>query len=554
MFGILFRATLLDLAKVLLVTASVLVTVIAFGAAIKPLSENLLGPSDLMRWMAYATVPMMQFALPFAAAFAGVIVYHRMSSENEVLAMAVSGIPYRRILLPALGMGVLLTVVMVVIVDWGAPTFWRALKTLVANDATRVFVAQVERGEAFRIDKTEIYADEAHQVPPPPETGATQRLVLVGVAAMELGEDGLPRREFTAQYATVDLHRVRDNAVLKVALQDATIFNRGDRAIAGSHIVRPEAVDFGQAIEQGPKGMSFLELLRFRDSMEQFPPMVARREKLLDSLAAADAWARLAADIAARRPVPLLASGSAEKTLWTIEAERLEGAKAVGGSKGGVVLRQYLGTSPDPAKLRTEVTAPAVEISLAESRDGSPPRFDLLVEEGVVRDVRTAPDGKGTVRPVRVADLALGGDVESRSARSNAELLREADAVIASFKAGPSESVRALIDAYAKELAGRTQYYRNEVVARIVQRSSQAMTALLMLLAASIFAIGLRHRSTLVVYLLAFVPAIVDVLLISGGEQMLRRDVNVWGFLVAYSGNALLLVVCIAGWWKLSRH
>ena len=108
---ILFRHIFLELVKVLVVTTSVLVTVIAFGAAIKPLSENLLGPLDLLRYILLATVPMLQFALPFSAAFAGVVVYHRLTIDNEIVAMAASGIPYRRVLMPAVALGLVLTVV-----------------------------------------------------------------------------------------------------------------------------------------------------------------------------------------------------------------------------------------------------------------------------------------------------------------------------------------------------------------------------------------------------------------------------------------------------------
>ena len=102
---ILFRHIVADLLRVMLLTASVLVTVIAFGAAIRPIMQNLFGPEDLLQFVALASVPMLQFALPFAGAFAGTIVYARLTSENEVLAMSAAGLAYRKILLPAAGIG-----------------------------------------------------------------------------------------------------------------------------------------------------------------------------------------------------------------------------------------------------------------------------------------------------------------------------------------------------------------------------------------------------------------------------------------------------------------
>ena len=50
------------------------------------------------------------------------------------------------------------------------------------------------RGEGILVGDLEIYADEAMVSPDPPDTGARERLVLAGVAALELGgEGGMPR-------------------------------------------------------------------------------------------------------------------------------------------------------------------------------------------------------------------------------------------------------------------------------------------------------------------------------------------------------------------------
>ena len=51
-----------ELLKTILITTGVLVTVIAFGATIKPLVRNLLGGLDVLRYVAMASVPMLQYA------------------------------------------------------------------------------------------------------------------------------------------------------------------------------------------------------------------------------------------------------------------------------------------------------------------------------------------------------------------------------------------------------------------------------------------------------------------------------------------------------------
>ena len=162
---ILLRHIIAELLRVQILTASVLVAVIAFGAAIRPIMQNLLGAEELLQFVALASVPMLQYALPFAGAFAGTIVYARLAADNEVLAMSAAGLSYRRILLPAAVLGVALLVGMAVLVDAGVPRFWTSMRRLITRDVTRLFVSAVERGEAFRVGNTQLYADEVLVIP-----------------------------------------------------------------------------------------------------------------------------------------------------------------------------------------------------------------------------------------------------------------------------------------------------------------------------------------------------------------------------------------------------
>lgn len=547
LFGILFRSQFLELLKVLAVTTGVLVTVIAFGAAIKPLSENLLGPADLLRYMLFATIPMLQFALPFAAAFAGVIVFHRLASDNEIVAMATSGLSYRRILAPAIALAVLLTAAMVVIVDLGAPTFWQALRRIEGSDLTRLLVARIDRGEAFRVGGTEIYADEAHVVDAPEDTGAQRRLVLVGVAAVELASDGTPRREFAARYATVDFHRLAAGDVLKVALTDATSYSAGDGAIAGASVVRPEMIDLGQRRRASPKELRLGELWRLPSELERFPPVVARRDALLSALAAADAWRSIDAALAAGGVV---AFDATDGSRWLLDGGRLVGQRVVGGDSGGretgLRLRHLEGDG-----VRARASGREGTLTLVSSEPGDRARFDLLVEEATIDDPRAG----SARRALRLTDLALAEtERPSRGELPNEELLAAAATAGGAFASGPVEAVRAAIAARADELETQLSKLRAEVVARLVQRSAQALTAPLMLLSGAILAVLLRRKAALLVYLVAFLPSIATILLISGGEQMLRDATRAAGFAVAYSGVVGLAVASLVGWRILARH
>ena len=221
---LLHRSILADLLRTTILVTTVLVTVIAFGAAVRPLAQNLLGPADLPRFLLLACVPMLQYALPFAAAFATVSVYHRMSVDREVQAMEAAGLSMRRIVFPAFALGLSLLVAMLALVHFAAPRFWIGMQDLLARDAARLLAAAVEQGEGIRVGDLEIYADEAMVSPDPPDTGARERLVLAGVAALELGgEGGMPRTEFTAEHAVIDVHQGEAGAILKLVLINATV-------------------------------------------------------------------------------------------------------------------------------------------------------------------------------------------------------------------------------------------------------------------------------------------------------------------------------------------
>jgi len=114
--SILVRHVIAEIAKVLVLTTTVMVIVVAFGAVIRPLAQNLLGPFGVAKYVALATVPMLQFALPFAGGFAATLVTHRMVSDNEFLAMSVSGLSYRSIFRPHVVLGVALAIIMAAII------------------------------------------------------------------------------------------------------------------------------------------------------------------------------------------------------------------------------------------------------------------------------------------------------------------------------------------------------------------------------------------------------------------------------------------------------
>ncbi len=93
-----------------------------------------------------------------------------------------------------------------------------------------------------------------------------------------------------------------------------------------------------------------------------------------------------------------------------------------------------------------------------------------------------------------------------------------------------------------------------DLVARGNQRFAQALTGLLLPLLAGVLAVRSRSTLVLVVFLLAFLPAIGLMLCISSGEQMTRWDRPQAGLALIWGSEAAMAIAVAWGWWRASRN
>ncbi|MCA9294789.1 MAG: LptF/LptG family permease, partial [Phycisphaerales bacterium] len=82
---ILWRHLAFELARILCLATAALVVIISFAATIKPLADGEIGLLDAFKLMGLMVVPMLQFALPFAAGLAATLTYHRFAADNEAI-------------------------------------------------------------------------------------------------------------------------------------------------------------------------------------------------------------------------------------------------------------------------------------------------------------------------------------------------------------------------------------------------------------------------------------------------------------------------------------
>ncbi len=536
--GILTRTMAGELLKTILLTTGVLVSVIAFGAAIKPLARNLLGGFDILRYVALASVPMLQYALPFSAGFGATLVMHRMASDNEIIAMSAAGLSHGRILRPVVLLGAALLLIMLVLVNLVVPVFWTRMETMLARDVTRLLASSVERGEAFDLGDTRIYADDVLVQEAPEGSMVDTRLVLVGVAALQTTGRGLPETEFTADHATLDVYRVDGRSILKLSLGDATVFRAEDETLVRTPAAEPRAIDLGNRFQPNPKMFTFDRMLDVRAAPLEFWRVRSHLDRLAEISSSETFKDAVIAEMSEAGRIRFRDDRRGDT--WTIVMN-----PGVEQSSTGTWRRPKVERRRDDGE--TLVADVAGIDWKVERRDGVAV-IDLEIDRG------TSEDGESLIAerlPRAVRSLTVVG-ISEPARMEDQELLAWGERAVADPTR--SRNVQVGVDRLLGSIASESEKLVWDIDARIQQRFAQALTAPLLLLLGSILAIQLRHATPLMVYLVAFLPAVADILLISGGEQTLRRGPSVLGYILLWSGNLLLLMFCLGSWWRWRRH
>ena len=535
-----------ELMRVFLVTTGIMVSVIAFGAAAKPLADNSIGAETVFKYVSLAMVPMLQFAIPFSAGFASTLVIHRFATDNELLAMSACGMSHRRIMAPVALLGGFLCVVTLVLVSMVIPRFWTRMKELATADATQMLVGAVARGEALAADRLMIYADAAREVDPPPGSGARRRILLTGVAAIELENPWSSAivTEFTAEDAAVDIHVTPRGTVAKMALMNATVIRPGEGAIVTVPVAEPEAASLYSGFERSPKFLTVPEILELRADVDLAQSVIEAKRPLAAMLGQLELWRCV--ESSGGGPVELLQDGSGRSI-------RVEGARIGAGTLAPLAGRQTF-TLTESVDGRAVRRAEAVSGTLrAISEAGFAPRFALAVPAAVnAADLVSGLPGRWSPR---IDDLVPRGcEARDWTSARGAEVLAASGSVPAQDGAGPYASLRASAAQAAALLDIRMKDAVWESDSHLANRAAQSVSVVLVLLLGAVLAAAMRRAMPLTVYVLAFLPAVANIFMLSSGQLMMSDGRTLAGSLVMWGGNALLLAAIVAAWRRLARN
>ena len=557
-----------ELLKIGVSATAVLIAAISFAAAIRPLSDGLLGPGTLLRFVGFTAPTMLGFVLPFAGAFASTLVFHRLAADNEVLACAAGGLSYRRILRPVFLLGLTCTVLLFFLSSTVIPRYYQQAERVITADMVTVMVSQLNQNKPFELNNRVLYADSAASYdtadfPGEAEAlrarGITKFVELRGVAVGLMNRDDMIREDTTAESAQLVVARRpdSDDNYFHIRVQNGVRFDPERRTY-----VRVDDFPYGPFFlpDQLGDDVRFYSAADLRELAET-PLRYDRVREATDavrlSLATEKLRRLLAAGMADAVPGEtgsgVRLNGPIGTSRYLIRASAIDRAGDVlllrgaagDADDGRVVIERYADATPGAAP--TEIyQARSASLEVSES---------LLV--GDTLEVNVLLEGVRVVgEDVRQAEIPIKG-------------LIWPDPIFAEgpIRALPFEAIRELVRTPPFANQRDVQRARNRLVdeltrlARTIrahthERAASAVSCTLLILLGAVLAIALRGRPPLVTFFWAFLLAMLTIILISTGRTLgssLKFPLAA-GLGIMWAGNAVLLAVLGVVYCRVARH
>lgn len=606
-----------DLWRLVLLTATVLVTVIAFAAAIKPLADGKLGPVETLKFMLLAMPPMLQYALPFAACFGATLAYHRWAADNEITACHAGGISHRALLVPAIVSGIILAGTLLALSNFVIPRFLRNMAELVSQDASKLIVNTIKRGESIRLGDRMVYADQVVEQGADPASGAFQRLWLGGVLIVKLDRQGNVEEQASAREASIWLRRVsgatdapdgaRQSMTEVVIRPRDAVFER--KGVRGEFQESIKPILIPNSFGDDPKFLSFPQLRRLRSAPETIDAVDQRRARLALAVARAFTVDALQdslrqtgratlidplgqrAVLHASNATPALvetAPDGGRRLVLRAMGERPQRERGAGmryqrdpntleawpepgrtGAPGSIVVEQTLSDGrirrqsaggvlirmAQPVTAGAALTGSAAPAEIAET--GVPITLQLLNVSAQELD-----DAGELLLPDDAAGAASGAMSEwvlsdLRLADTSAQRLlamSSGELVAAATERMKQRPIeRGSLGPPVGDLLNRVSDLMREVLSKVHERLAMSVACLVMILTGTVMAMRLRDSLPLTIYLWAFFPALATVISISAGQQLTHGNGPV-GLLLLWGGVAALAVYAGREFLRLARH
>jgi lipopolysaccharide export system permease protein len=559
-----------ELLRVFLLTASALTTLMAFGGMFKPMTKQGIDVSQVMVILVNLMPAMLAYAIPIAALFAAVLVYWRMSTDNELTACRAGGISFRAIVMPAFFLGLAVASVDLLFVNYVVPRFLQSTERVVQRDLASLIVNQIGKNERFEYDKLMVTADAAEQDPEDPS-----HVILYGLAASYADQQNKIYTAVGQRAALYFLKRPGEDSVeINIYLTNALAFDptKGFQKVSVSvQQLSPDGrpIPVPSYFRSKAKFLNYLDLMNVSRKPYLFPTVaeaVDRIKRVYDyeciSANIRKLWQARhanAAPLTFSQPA-LGGRGTNEITLYANKAvinDRGPPEQALSFT-GNTAADHVRIEQRSNGALVAAYTCQTAELVLSPDsytgtgfRGAASPDPDsgvsasLRLSGNVLQQNFLAPD----LPPVGMETQSITGLTLDPSVKKVAYVWADP----ASWAlASPREDVRKLGAQYQK----RENDLIRTITSELHSRGSFSISCLTLVLLGAALGILLRGQNPLAVFVVGFVPAIVLVLLITAGRQVTENSSHsvVPGIILIWAGNVILLAVVAAVYLKLLRR
>ena len=565
-----------DLLKVMLLTLVALTLLLSVLVIIQPLRKLGLAGEQLLELFVYTVPIMLSLTLPFATLFAAALIYGRFSQDNELLAARASGVATLSLLRPALGMGMVVTIVSLVLTNVVAPKL-STLSGLVQSNIRQIFFHKLaSRGyfdynrqrqrHVIHADFVDADANALHgviyvvqTVPKKPAKKAKAAEAPSSPASpsgdVGSGADAPPGAAMAwAKWAS--LLFVRDpNGDHEVVIRAEEPKALAGGSIMGQRLGGSKVFEFAMPLPNPLKEKTswygWSDLLGFLRQPEKHPAIRRELTKVRQGLSAGMLGADIAETVGDGRSYERLTQGD--------EQFKIEAAWAEVGKSGAVLSS----TKPDGregkrvtvfvqrgGKTREMVTAQRGHVSLAWSRLTNAPQVTIRLESDVKVDFLGDPGGRRVSRPafwargevpVPKGILAKANAVSLADLYENPAQLTSDEKVISSIKTLRDKRVPRL---------------RSDLIAELHVRAAYGTSCFLMVAMGAALGLMFRGGQFISAFATSVIPAAGVIITLLMGKELIRNPANsdVLGMACIWGGIVLLGAANVAIYAYLARR
>jgi len=562
-----YRYILREILKLLVVSTVVLVTVISFAAAVRPLADGVLGPVALMKFIGFTLPTMLGFALPFAGAFSATIVFLRLASDNEITACSASGISYASILVPVVLLGTALTMMLFFSSNFVMPWFYREASRIVETDLMSALVHQLDRQQPYILNKEGVvlFANRAEQHPVTQELAARidspippqELIVLYGVALGMRDDAGRIRSDATAEQANVLVFRdpATDASWVTMKFLNAMYYDetRGELVFSEEYV--PSTIRIPSPFEDNVEFLSWPQLDRLRKNPDRYDDVRVRARDLVDAVSSQLLLQKVLHALQKSDRATLILRGPHRGERFLIRSPKIAIEHDVirlsaDADKPVIVEREVEGQivrrfESDRATMRVD-----------EQASGDEPILFVQLHDMQVWDTRrpqvTTQHTSYTMSRMVWPERVLGA---AHKQFRSWDILEESSDPRYRSTAGQQGQGNAVIRAH-KRLENALVGLDMRITAQFHSRAASAIASSFLLLLGAVLSMRLKDQMPLVVFFWCFMLAVVTIVIIHTGNNMSNdHDTAIAASLsVLWLGNVMLAIIIGAVYCRLARN